>query len=66
MPAPAVMSSPTALVTAGGTSQYLDDVRKITNISNGTFGVEIARALERSSDGGFVPPCWRVPSVLPD
>lgn len=40
-------SHATALVTAGGTSQYIDDVRKVTNISNCSFGIEIARKLSR-------------------
>lgn len=34
-----------ALVTAGGTREPIDDVRVLTNISSGRFGVAIARAL---------------------
>lgn len=34
-----------ALVTAGGTREPIDDVRVLTNISSGAFGVAIARAL---------------------
>lgn len=34
-----------ALVTAGGTREPLDDVRVVTNLSTGRFGVAIARAL---------------------
>lgn len=34
-----------ALVTAGGTREPIDDVRVLTNISSGGFGVAIARAL---------------------
>ncbi|MBI4434883.1 NUDIX domain-containing protein [Candidatus Uhrbacteria bacterium] len=34
-----------ALVTAGGTREPIDDVRVLTNISGGSFGVAIARAL---------------------
>jgi len=34
-----------AIVTGGGTSEPIDDVRVITNISKGSFALEIARAL---------------------
>lgn len=34
-----------ALVTAGGTREFLDDVRVITNLSRGRFGTAIAQAL---------------------
>jgi len=34
-----------ALVTAGGTREPIDDVRKVTNISSGRFGIEIAKLL---------------------
>jgi phosphopantothenoylcysteine decarboxylase/phosphopantothenate--cysteine ligase len=34
-----------ALVTAGGTREPIDDVRVLTNVSSGTFGIAIARAL---------------------
>ena len=34
-----------ALVIAGGTREPIDDVRVITNLSTGRFGVAIARAL---------------------
>ncbi|MBX3470843.1 MAG: NUDIX domain-containing protein [Planctomycetes bacterium] len=35
----------TALVTAGGTREPIDDVRVLTNLSRGWFGAAIARAL---------------------
>jgi len=35
-------------VTTGGTREYIDDVRFITNFSTGRFGYEIARALHDS------------------
>lgn len=34
-----------ALITAGGTSEPIDDVRVITNLSSGRFGAHIANAL---------------------
>ena len=34
-----------AVVTAGGTSEPIDDVRVITNLSTGRFGAAIANAL---------------------
>ena len=36
-----------AVVTAGGTSEPIDDVRVITNLSTGRFGVSLASALAR-------------------
>ncbi len=36
-----------AIVTAGGTEEPIDDVRVITNLSRGSFGVTIARELAR-------------------
>jgi 8-oxo-dGTP pyrophosphatase MutT (NUDIX family) len=36
-----------ALVTAGGTSEPIDDVRVVTNLSTGRFGAAIANALAR-------------------
>ncbi len=36
-----------AIVIAGGTREPIDDVRVITNLSTGRFGVAIARALKR-------------------
>jgi hypothetical protein len=35
----------TAVITAGGTVENIDDVRVLGNISKGGFGIEIARAL---------------------
>ena len=35
----------TALVTAGGTREPIDDVRRVTNDSTGNFGLVIAREL---------------------
>ncbi|MCB0360252.1 MAG: class II aldolase/adducin family protein, partial [Bdellovibrionales bacterium] len=37
----------TALVVGGGTSEFVDDVRLLTNISTGSFAVELARTLQR-------------------
>lgn len=40
------------VITAGGTSEPIDDVRKITNTSTGSLGLAIARAfLEEHRDG---------------
>ncbi len=36
------------LVTSGGTSEYIDDVRIITNISTGKLGAKIAYAFLRA------------------
>ena len=36
-----------ALITAGGTSEPIDDVRVVTNLSTGRFGAAIANALVR-------------------
>lgn len=36
-----------ALITAGGTSEPIDDVRVVTNLSSGRFGARIANALVR-------------------
>ncbi len=36
-----------ALITAGGTSEPIDDVRVVTNLSTGRFGAAIANALSR-------------------
>jgi ADP-ribose pyrophosphatase YjhB (NUDIX family) len=40
-------SSLSAVVTAGGTRQPIDDIRGVDNISSGRFGIEIARALAK-------------------
>ena len=34
----------TIIITAGGTSEKIDEVRMITNFSSGRLGMEIARA----------------------
>ena len=39
---------PHVLITAGGTTEPIDSVRAISNISTGTTGVEIARTFARS------------------
>ena len=39
------MSHPTALITAGGTSEPIDDVRVVTNLSTGRMGAALAGAL---------------------
>lgn len=36
---------PTALITAGGTAEPIDDVRVLANVSTGRFGAALARAL---------------------
>jgi 8-oxo-dGTP pyrophosphatase MutT (NUDIX family) len=38
----------TAVVTAGGTSEPIDDVRVVTNLSTGRFGARLANALVES------------------
>lgn len=38
-----------ALITAGGTSEPIDDVRVVTNLSTGSFGAAIANALAERS-----------------
>ncbi|MFT4624445.1 MAG: phosphopantothenoylcysteine decarboxylase/phosphopantothenate--cysteine ligase, partial [Myxococcota bacterium] len=35
----------TAVITAGGTSEPIDDVRVVTNLSTGRFGAQLANAL---------------------
>lgn len=40
-----LLSGKKVLVTSGGTREYLDDVRVITNISTGALGAKIAEAL---------------------
>ncbi len=38
------------LITAGGTKEYIDDVRIITNISTGRLGATIAEKLQQCND----------------
>lgn len=38
------------LITAGGTKEYIDDVRIITNISTGRLGATIAEKLQKCED----------------
>ncbi|MFI3167003.1 MAG: bifunctional phosphopantothenoylcysteine decarboxylase/phosphopantothenate--cysteine ligase CoaBC [Bacillota bacterium] len=41
------MQGKTVIVTAGGTAEPIDGVRKITNSSSGKMGVEIAKSFEK-------------------
>jgi len=38
------------IITSGGTSEYIDDVRVLTNISTGKLGLEIASVLHAEHD----------------
>lgn len=41
------MHTPVAIVTAGGTSEYIDDMRVVTNLSTGSLGWQMARYLQK-------------------
>ncbi|MDD2941634.1 MAG: phosphopantothenoylcysteine decarboxylase [bacterium] len=41
------MHPPVAIVTAGGTSEYIDDMRVVTNLSTGSLGWHMARYLQK-------------------
>ena len=46
------------VITAGGTSERIDDVRTITNSSTGSLGYAIGQAFLRQADAGIVEKVW--------
>jgi len=60
----AILDNKTVIVVAGGTREYIDDVRVLTNISSGKLGAEIADALYY--EGANVIYIYAKGSVLPN
>ena len=46
------------VITAGGTSERIDDVRTITNSSTGNLGYAIGQAFLRKAGAGIVEKVW--------